>query len=217
MSGWWCEASLFCEAPQWLAKQTTDVRLSLWESKLFEGTAENFVTTLRSLSLSVRRCDNQVLFLANESARDRECLHSVRIRSKVLLPWVTAGLLRAAVNRRKNTLLVHLSLNTIQWSVWACVHVGDSTVCVCAHVVQRWWELMKPSRQTWQTCTSVSFFPLPLSLTPSSPAAAECTQTQFQLLFMPSRWLNHPWVKLMQNTHTQGGLYKENTAAGGDK
>lgn len=166
MSGWWCEASLFCEAPQWLAKQTTDVRLSLWESKLFEGTAENFVTTLRSLSLSVRRCDNQVLFLANESARDRECLHSVRIRSKVLLPWVTAGLLWAALNRRKNTLLVHLSLSTIQWSVWACVRVGDRTcvrlrawMCVCAHVVQRWWELMKPSRQTWQTCTSVSFFP----------------------------------------------------------
>lgn len=94
VSGWRCEASLFCEAPQWLAKQTTDVRLSLWESKLAEGAAENFVTTPRSLSPSVCLCrrDNQVLFLTNERARDGECLHSVRIRCKVLLPWATAGL-----------------------------------------------------------------------------------------------------------------------------
>lgn len=75
--------------------------------------------------------------------------------------------LTAALNRRKNTLLVHLSLNAIHQSVWACVCVRERpSVCVCV-----WWcsvdimrgiELMKPSRQTWQTCTSLfSFFPWP--------------------------------------------------------
>lgn len=91
-------------------------------------------------------------------------------------------------------------------------------VCMCACACSAEMTRVDETQRTDMANMHLCFlFFLPLSLTLASPATSECTQAQFQLLFMPNGWLNHPWVKLMQNTHIQGGMNEEKTAASGDK
>lgn len=76
-----------------MASQTNNWRpIEKFESANSQRELQKTLLQLSSLSLFICLCNNQVLFLTNESAKDEECLHSIRIRSKPLLLRVTAGL-----------------------------------------------------------------------------------------------------------------------------
>lgn len=85
----------------------------------------------------------------------------------------------SALNRRKNTLLVHLSLNAIHQSVWACLWVRErhcvcglnawiynECVCLCSVEIMRgqsWWNLVD---RHGKHVMSVFFFSASYSLLP---------------------------------------------------
>lgn len=181
MSAWWCEASLFCEAPQWLAKQTTDVRLSLWESKLSEGAAENFVTSRNSLPLSVClcRCYNQVLFVTNEWGTENVYIQYVSAAKCCCRGQQPVS----ALNRRKNTVLVHLSLNAIHQFVWACLCAWMYNKCVCMEC-----------RDDGLDRADVPLF--------FSPDTCKCFQVWFSCRLSVAA-VKPPTGKLMQKAHNQ--------------
>lgn len=198
MSGWRCEASLFCEAPRWLAKQTTDVSIEslrdansqreqrktlLQLSALFLCLSASVAAIIRFCSWPMRERGTKNVYIQYVSAAKCCCRGQQPVSNGLL--WIEGRIL--CLSTCLSSLFTSLCEHVCVWGrpcVCTCLR---ACVCVCARwcgvEIMRMVELMKPSRQTWQTCTSLFFFFLSLS-----PLPPIWIHSDFQLLLMPKGW-----------------------------